>query len=63
MNIVVLKRKLMTAVTVTLVLLVMVIFLLAAGRVPIILILLTLISTSYVGSVMWRLRRARQTKL
>lgn len=53
------KRRALAAITLTLVLLVVVIFLSAAGKTPVLLILLNLAAAIYAGQTLWVLRKMK----
>lgn len=52
------KRRALAAITLTLVLLAIVIFLTAAGKPPVVLILLTIASAGYATRTLWQLRKS-----
>lgn len=56
------KRRGVAAVAVTLILLVIVIFLISAGKIPVLLILATVVSAVYSGRALWQLKKASQIK-
>lgn len=57
------KRRGVAATAATLILLVIVIFLISAGKIPVLLILATLISAVYAGRALWRLKKSGQIKM
>jgi hypothetical protein len=60
MDVLAMKRRALAAITLTLVLLAVVIFLSAAGKTPILLILLTLAAAIYAGQTLWVLRKVNK---
>ena len=63
MDMLAIKRRGVAAITVMLILLVVVIFLISAGKIPVLLILAAVISAIYAGRTLWQLKKAGQVKM